>query len=80
MKFGTTVLILRGSAGHPKGTPGCLRFVKGVLIGARGKQRRVKLLEDDPLATCDYCLRSGDIGWWSASAVNRAESEGVLNV
>lgn len=64
MRFGTRVWIHRGG-GAPQGTPGCKRLVKGILVGARGCNYRVKLAEDDPLATVGYCLHKGDVGWWS---------------
>lgn len=71
MRFGTKVVVTRG--GSPsKGTPGCSRTVYGTLVGARGKQRRVRLDQDDPLATCNYCTRAGDVGWWSESAVSKS--------
>lgn len=70
MRFGTEVIVTRGSKNYPPGTPGSLREVRGVLIGANGKHTRiVRLLEDDPFATCDYCLKAGDVGHWSPSAV-----------
>jgi hypothetical protein len=68
MRFGTRVWVRRGSH-NGNGTPGCLRLVKGILVGARGVNCRVKLQEDDPLATVGYCLESGDVGWWSKSVV-----------
>ena len=71
MKFGTVVYVTRGG-GAPAGTPGCQRSVRGVLVGARGCNRRVRLLQDDPLATVGYCTRKGDIGWWSASVIQAA--------
>jgi hypothetical protein len=72
MRFGTLVMITRGSPGRPAGAPGCLRHVRGVLIGALGWQRRVRLAEDDPHDTVGW-RRRGDMGWWSASAVESAE-------
>jgi len=67
MKFGTKVLVERGG-GSKKGTPGCTRFVHGVLIGARGYERFVRLTEDDPLDTVGW-NRKGQIGNWSDSVV-----------
>lgn len=72
MRFGTKVVVTRGG-GSPKGTPGCSRTIYGTLVGARGLQRRVRIDRDDPLATCDYCTRAGDVGWWSKSAVLERE-------
>jgi hypothetical protein len=69
MKFGTRVWVNRGSTGNPPGTPGCVRLVKGILVGAQGCNYRVRLQEDDPLATVGYCLKKGDTGWWSESVV-----------
>jgi hypothetical protein len=69
MRFGTPVLVTRGGS-NPAGTPGCTREVRGILVGAIGKHTRiVRLTQDDPLATCGYCLHSGDIGHWSTSAI-----------
>jgi len=70
MTFGTIVLVQRGG-GAPPGQPGCTRMVRGVLVGARGKQRRVRLLDDDPLDTVGWRW-AGDVGWWYASAVKEA--------
>ena len=68
MKFGTKVLVTRGSEGRPPETPGAHRKVRGVLIGARGYERIVRLLEDDPLDTVGW-NKAGDVGNWSVSAV-----------
>jgi hypothetical protein len=68
MKFGTRVIVTRGGGG-PAGTPGSKRQVRGILIGARGHQRFVRLTEDDPLATLDWCTKAGDVGNWGASVV-----------
>jgi hypothetical protein len=73
MKFGTIVLVHRGSSGNPPGTPGCKRTVRGVLVGARGANRRVRLLKSDPLSALGYCTRAGDIGWWARSQVKAAK-------
>jgi hypothetical protein len=70
MRFGAVVLIKRGSPGNLPGTPGCIREIHGILVGARGHQKRVRLLEDDPLATVEFCVKKGDVGWWSASQVS----------
>jgi len=67
MKFGSAVWVLRGG-GAPSGTPGCSRRVRGVLVGARGNERLVRLAEDDPYDTVGWSKR-GQIGRWSASAV-----------
>lgn len=69
MKFGTAVLVERGSPGQPVGAPGHLREVRGVLVGRRGHESIVRLTEDDPFATVGYCTKAGDIGHWSSSAV-----------
>ena len=70
MRFGAKILVTRGSAGRPRGGPGALREVPAILIGARGYERRARLLEDDPLDTVGW-HRAGDVGWWCASAVRR---------
>lgn len=67
MKFGTKVLVTRGGARLP-GTPGCQRQVRGVLIGARGHTRFVRLTEDDPLDASGW-RKTGQVGHWSASVV-----------
>jgi hypothetical protein len=68
MKFGTSVLVTRGG-GAPKGTPGCKRQVRGVLIGAKGIHSRwVRLTEDDPLDTVGW-NKKGQVGRWSPSVV-----------
>jgi len=63
MKFGTKVLVTRGGKGA-----GNLRQVKGVLVGAHGKERLVRLEEDDPLDMSGWATK-GCVGHWSASAV-----------
>lgn len=68
MRFGTLVTVTRGGRLSPPGTPGCRRTVRGVLVGARGRQRFVRLLEDDPLDTVGWC-KAGQIGHWGASVV-----------
>jgi hypothetical protein len=73
MKFGTKVLVHRGSEGRPQGTPGCARWVKGTLIGARGHERYVRLDQDDPYATLGWCTKKGDVGNWSNSVVKERE-------
>ena len=77
MKFGTPVIIERGSLTRTEG-PGCKREVKGVLVGARGNDRIVRLSQDDPEDTCGW-NKVGDVGRWSASAVRQlnAVSPGV---
>lgn len=72
MRFGSRVIIARGSAARPSGEPGSAREVPGVLVGAHGHQRRVRLLADDPLDTAGWG-RAGDTGEWPASAVRPAE-------
>jgi hypothetical protein len=74
MKFGTPVIVKRGG-GAPQGTPGCTRTVRGILVGARGKQRYVKLTEDDSLATLNWCTKKGDIGHWGSDAVEKEDSK-----
>lgn len=69
MKFGTRVRVHRGGDYAPQGHPGCRRWVVGVLIGANRNQRTVRLVEDDPLSTIQEWSRAGDVGRWSASAV-----------
>jgi len=69
MKFGTVVMVQRGSVGRAYGTPGCLRYVAGRLLGARGHQRYVRLLQDDPFATVGYCTDAGSTGQWDDSVV-----------
>jgi hypothetical protein len=68
MKFGTIVLVERG--GNRASGPGCHRFVRGVLIGAVGNEKRVRLLEDDPDDTVGWS-KAGDVGHWSTSAVKK---------
>jgi hypothetical protein len=46
-------------------------MVQGVLVGARGHERFVRLLEDDPLDTVGW-NKAGQIGHWSASVVTQA--------
>jgi hypothetical protein len=62
------VWVIRGGS-PPKGTPGCFRVVRGILVGAVGHQRRVKLTEDDPLSTFEPWSHKGDVGTWGKSAV-----------
>lgn len=78
MRFGTHVIVTRGSEGNAPGTPGCLREVRGVYVGASGPNRLVRLLEDDPLDSCGPPIgwtRTGDVGHWCASAVRAARIE-----
>lgn len=75
MKFGTIVMVQRGSRGRAFGTPGCLRYIAGRLLGARGHQRFVRLLQDDALATVGYCTTAGSTGQWSASVVTPLHDE-----
>lgn len=66
MRFGTVVDVHRGG-GRVRG-PGRGRVVRGVLIGAKGNDRIVRLLEDDPDDTVGWRKR-GDVGRWGAEAV-----------
>jgi len=69
MRFGTNVILTRGSQNRdPVFGPGFGREVKAVLIGARGKQVRCRLTEDDPNAGIGP-EPAGTIGWWSKSAI-----------
>lgn len=67
MRFGTLVYVRRGGGAAP-GSPGCARSVLGVLVGARGHERIVRLIEDDPFDTVGWC-KAGHVGRWSASCV-----------
>jgi hypothetical protein len=69
MRFGTKVLVTRGSAGCLPGTPGALRTVRGVLVGASDHQCFVRLTEADPLSSILEWSHPGDIGTWEASQV-----------
>jgi len=77
MRFGTTVLITRGGTTPSPGSPGCLREVKGVLIGARGHDRLMRLLKDDPLDTVGW-NKTGDVGHWGSSSVPAYDSRRQL--
>ena len=66
MRFGTPVWVQRG--GSRLTGPGCHRNIRGILIGARGYERTVRLAEDDPLDTVGW-NRAGQIGRWGASVV-----------
>jgi len=68
MLFGTPVMVERGGSPAP-GQLGCRRVVSGILIGARGHQRIVRLTQDDPLSTIPEWSKAGDVGWWSSSVV-----------
>ena len=52
MKFGTKVLVTRGSAGIKSG-PGVLRTVKATLIGAYGDTRIVRLDQNSSSTTVE---------------------------
>ena len=69
MKFGTHVLVARGGMQlpHPGGVGG-KRKVRGILVGAHGYDRFVKLTEADPFDTVGW-REAGQVGCWSASAV-----------
>ena len=73
MKFGTIVAVKRGGGRALSGTPGSTRQVKGVLVGAKGHTRYVRLLEDDPCDTVGW-NKAGQVGYWSASCVKKATS------
>ena len=66
---GKSVIVTRGSSRIPRGSPGCLRAVRGLLVGTTGMQCQVRLLEDDPLSTISEWSHSGDVGSWSRSQV-----------
>jgi hypothetical protein len=78
MKFGTIVIVERGSEGIPNGRPGCKRNVFGTLVFARGHERWVKLLQDDPFDSLPQMgwNKKGAVGNWSASVVK--DSLGAL--
>jgi len=67
MRFGTPVWVQRGSLTFTD-RPGGGRRVRGVLVGARGHERYVRLTEDDPLDTVGW-NKAGQTGHWSSSAV-----------
>jgi len=69
IRFGSKVIVQRGSPGNPPGTKGCLRSVKGVLLKRRGHNCLVKLTQDDPLSTFPDLSLTGHNGWWSESVV-----------
>ena len=69
---GTKVLVTRGSSGRPKGKPGCLRKVRGVVINVTVRGYDVELSEDDPLDTVGW-KKKGDVGSWGTDAVRRAK-------
>ena len=71
MRFGSKVWVCRGGSRKP-GTPGCARQVEGVLVGATGNVRLVRLAEDDPQDTVGW-KKTGDVGYWDASAVRERE-------
>jgi hypothetical protein len=70
MRFGSKVMVLRGSDGNPPGTKGCLREVQGILIGWIGPDALVRLDEDDPFDACGIWVKRGDVGHWSKSVVH----------
>lgn len=71
MRFGARVLVRRGSLSRVDG-PGHGRWVTGILIGAHGHERLVRLTQDDPMDTVGW-NKAGDVGWWSKSAVVNAD-------
>lgn len=73
MRFGTKVLVERGGHSRPPGTPGSFRLVPGVLVGARGHDRFVRLLVDDPLAIAGW-TKAGQVGCWPASSLRKERS------
>lgn len=70
-RVGDLVLISRGGGYAKPGTRGSLRKVRGIVVGARGYDRRVMLLEDDPLSSFAEWSHCGDVGWWSVSALEK---------
>jgi hypothetical protein len=59
MKFGTRVVVVRGETSiAPKGSMGCRRKLKGLLVGAKGYELFVRLTEDDPLDPQFYTGRN----------------------
>ena len=70
-QVGDLVLITRGGYRAEPGTRGCVRKVRGVVVGAQGYDRRVMLLEDDPLSSFAEWSHCGDVGWWSVSALEK---------
>jgi len=77
MRFGTKVWVTRGSPGRKSGASGCLRQVRGTLIGARGHQRTVRLDEDDPWDTVGW-RAAGDVGSWLDSQISDVRDGEVL--
>lgn len=67
MQFGEIVIVLRGGHQFPQ-DKGSLRPILGVYVGARGHERFVRLLHDDPLDVSGW-NKAGDIGHWSKSVV-----------
>lgn len=68
MRFGTMVLVLRGSTDPNRRGMGRSREVVGVLVGAMGQERYVRLLDDDPYDTVGW-NKAGCVGHWSSSCV-----------
>lgn len=64
--FGDTVEFERGSDHHAKN----LRRVKGVLVGAKGNQVSIRLLQDDPQAIGGV-NKAGQVGIWERSAIKK---------
>ena len=64
MKFGTKVLVVRGSNHHAKN----LRLVPGTLIGARGKHDRLIRIEVDDRRDLAF-TKAGSKRWFSTSCI-----------
>jgi len=75
MKLGTKGWLRRGSHGLTTRGPGRGRWVRVVLVGARGQQVRCRLIDNDPGAAGNWCTRAGDIGWWSKSCFATSAKE-----
>ena len=71
MLFGTKVWVQRGGS-IQAGIPGCSRKVRGLLVGAKGYERLVRLCEDDPYDTVGWNKR-GMVGRWSVSVVTKRD-------
>lgn len=80
MRFGSEVLLHRGGVGQWQGPArvGMGRFVRGRLLGARGVEIWVQLLQDDPWARVPP-WHAGECGWFCRSAlvVDRGGDDGA---